>query len=252
MITEAIWSEKHYLKGDSLYDIRNWIRDNYDLTDPELKTEIKDSIAKMLKDTSDGYSCLIRVEDNYRLHPEWRKEWTKKYGKKHKRKPRKKRDPNLPKHPRNAYLYYCQDYRKKRQDDYPDKTMTEITSMLSQEWKSLSTRKRKKYDDQAKEDKRRWEEEMKEYKRNKFSDSESSDETRKKKRKRKSDSEESKSHSNKKRRSRRKAASSSSESDSDDDRGKKNARTDSKKKLDDPKDQKSEKSETATEKSGKK
>jgi hypothetical protein len=251
MITEAIWAEKHYIKGESIYSIRNWIRDHYHLTDADLKNEIKESISKMLKETSDGHPCLIRVEDNYRLHPEWRKEWTKKYGKKHKRKPRKKRDPNLPKHPRNAYLFYCQDYRRKRQDEYPDKSMTEITSLLSEEWKNLSGRKKKKYDDLAKEDKKRWEDEMEDYKRNKYSESESAEEERKKKRKRKSDSEESKSHSNKKRRSRHKSESSSeSDSESEDFKrgGKKNR---SEKKHDDSKDQKSEKSDTTEKKKDK-
>ena len=227
MITEAIWAQRHYIKGESVSGIRNWIRDRYDINDNDLKQDIKSEIQIMLKETKDGFPCLLRTDENYRLHPEWRKKWAKKYGKKQKRKPRKKRDPLHPKGPKNAYLFYCQAKRNQRRDDYPEKTMTELTTILSAEWKELSSRRKKKYEDMAKDDKKRYQREMREYERNKSSSGSesSSDSQRKRKRKRRpSDSEDSKSHSNKKRRSRHGSKSrsrSSASSESEDDKKKK-------------------------------
>jgi len=105
-------------------------------------------------------------EDNYKLTPEWRKEWKTKNGiKAVKRKTRKPKD--APKGARNAYIFFGLDVRKRRQDQYPEKDAKEITKMIGEEWKGLSDKKRKKYEDEAAEDRKRYKRDMKAYKRKK-------------------------------------------------------------------------------------
>jgi len=247
MITEAIWDQKHYMKGESRESIWSWIRDNYEIIPADYSAQLKPTLSKMLKEGSAGYPCLIRKDDNYKLHPEWRKEWCKKYGKKHKRQNRKPKDPNLPKHPRSAWLYFTIELRPRRSEQNPEKSMTELTTMLSKEWKAMGPQKKKKYEDMAKKDKDRYEREKKQYlKKKKYESDDSSNyySYEKKKRKRRSDSEESKSHSAKKRRSKGKSESrsmsrSDSESSTDDKKKKRRGST----KTDEGKDQKPDKSE---------
>jgi len=163
MITEAIWDQKHYMKGESRESVWSWIRENYEILPADYSAQLKPTLSKMLKDGSSGYPCLIRKDDNYKLHPEWRKEWCKKYGKKHKRQNRKPKDPNLPKHPRSAWLYFTIELRPRRSEQNPEKSMTELTTMLSKEWKAMGPPKKKKYEDMAKKDKDRYEREKKQY-----------------------------------------------------------------------------------------
>jgi len=227
MITEAIWEEKKWQKGSSRTDIRKFIEKNYDVDESKLKAQLSSNFAKMLQEGDKGYACLLkRKEDdteNYKLTPEWRKEWTKKYGKKQKRTRKAKKDPNHPKHPKNGYLYFSQEVRKKRQDQNPDKGFKEITTLVAEEWRNLSASKKKKYLDLAKKDRARYQQEMKDYKGESESASSSESESERKKRKRakRSDDEESKSHSAKKRKSRSKTTKSDSGSDSDEDDKKK-------------------------------
>jgi len=220
MITEAIWTQNHHIKGSSRAAIRNFVLDKYtDVDENRIKGYLSSNLSKMLEDTEEGYPCLIRVDNmNYKLTPEWRKEWTKTYGKKRRQTRRKKRASDHPKHPRNAYLFYATEVRRRRQDEYPDKTFGQLTSLIADEWRNLSSKRKKKYEELQKKDKRRYRREMKEYEANKSSgsDSDSSSEGRyKRKRSRKSRSEsfseDSRSHSKKKKKRKTKSESSGSE-----------------------------------------
>jgi hypothetical protein len=184
MITEAIWEEKKWTKGTSRHAIRKFILETYDVDESKLKTKISETLATMLEpgQTKNGKPCLIKVDANYKLTPEWRKEWKSKNGiKPEKRK--KKKDKNAPKGVRNGYMFYVQEHRAKRGKEHPDKEATELTKMIATEWRELSTTKKKKYLDMAEEDKKRYEVAMKEYKKRKReerSGSESSEESSKK------------------------------------------------------------------------
>lgn len=252
MITEAIWEEKKWRKGSSRKDIRNFIEDNYDIDETKLRGHLSSTLTSMCQKGSNSYSCLKQTDDeneNFKLTPEWRKEWTKKYGKKHPKKTRKtKKDPNHPKHPKNGYLFYSLDVRKRRQDQNPDKNFKEITTLVADEWRSLSAGKKKKYEDLAKKDRARYQKEMKDYKPESDSDSSSSEEVKKKrKRAKRSDSEESKSHSAKKRKSRSELRSySDSESDEEDKKKKKKSSSEKKEKTEG--DEKETKTEASSEK----
>jgi len=217
MITEAIWIQNRNIKGSSRVAIRNYILDKYDVDEHRIKTYLSSNLTKMLEDTDEGYPCLIRVDNmNYKLTPEWRKEWTKTYGKKRRQTKRKKRAFDHPKHPRNAYLFYATEVRKRRKDEYPDKSFGELTTLIADEWRNMNSKKKKRFEELARKDKQRYRREMIDYEANRSetgSDSESSEGRYKRKRSRKSRSEsfseDSRSHSKKKK---RKAKSESSES----------------------------------------
>lgn len=74
---------------------------------------------------------------------------------------RKKKDPNAPKRASSAYLFYVNAKRDKARKDHPDLKMTEITSLLAEQWKGLSDREKKPYDDMAAKDKIRYDNETK-------------------------------------------------------------------------------------------
>jgi len=232
MITEAIWTQNHHIKGSSRAAIRNFILDKYnDVDENRIKTHLSTNLSKMLEEPDDdGYACLLRVENmNYKLTPEWRKEWTKTYGKKKRQTRRKKRASDHPKHPRNAYLFYATEVRKRRQDQYPDKAFGQLTRLIADEWRSLSSKKKERFLHYASKDKRRYRNEMKEYEANKSSsESESGSSSgvrhrRKRTRKSRSESfsEDSRSHSKKK----RKAKTSSEDSEEERTRKRKEKKT---------------------------
>jgi hypothetical protein len=177
MITEAIWEDKKWTKGSSRTDIRKFITQNYDVDEDKIKENLSTNLSKMVDtDSKSGYPCLRKVENNYKLTPEWRKEWKKKAGIRPQRR-MKKKDKDAPKHPRNSYLWYLQDVRESLKEKYPDKDHREITIMVADEWKHLPPKKKKKYEDKALEDKERYEREMKAYKKRKKQKRETSDES---------------------------------------------------------------------------
>jgi len=215
MITEAIWEDRKWTKGSSRADIRKFIINNYDVDEDKLKTNLSSTLSKMLQEGDDNYACLNKKEANYRLTPEWRKEWTKKYGKKSTVRRRKvKRDKDQPKHPKNGYMFYIQDVRKRRQEEFPELSMTDLTKKIAEEWKDLSTKRKSKYQDLAAEDRDRYHKEMKGYKKLKKksdSDSQSGSEESGSKRKRRVVSESGSESSKPKKKRRRSYSSSSSE-----------------------------------------
>jgi len=159
MITEAIYEEKKYVKGSSISDIRRFILEKY-IIDQSLKDKLNKTLSKMCEDTDQGWSCLKKVDDNYKLSPEWRKSWCKQFAQKIRRK---KKPSDYPKNPRNAYLYFSIEVRKKRQEEYPDRRFGELTTMVANEWKNLKSTKKKKYEEMAKNDRARFKRELQEW-----------------------------------------------------------------------------------------
>jgi hypothetical protein len=219
MITEAIWEDKKWTKGSSRPDIRKFIVQNYDVDESKLKENMSVNLNKMLDvDSKTGHACLKKVEDNYKLNPDWRKEWKKHAGiRPQKRK--KKKDPDAPKHPRNSYLWYLTDVRETLKEKYPDKDHREITLMVADDWKHLPAKKKKKYENKAADDKERYEREKEKYERKKEkkrrdTSEESSSESRSKgkKKRRRYDSEDSSAKSDRTKSKRRKKGSDSESS----------------------------------------
>jgi hypothetical protein len=78
-----------------------------------------------------------------------------------KTKQKKLKDPNMPKRPLTAYMYFCEANRKKLQEKHPDKKVTEIVVLLSDAWKKVKDKK--PYEKKAEEAKVAYTEAMKNF-----------------------------------------------------------------------------------------
>lgn len=76
---------------------------------------------------------------------------------------RKKKDPNAPKRNLSAYFFYCNDLRAQARAQHPDKKVTEIASLLAEQWRGLTASKKTKYERMAEKDKERYEREKAHY-----------------------------------------------------------------------------------------
>ena len=79
------------------------------------------------------------------------------------RKKKKKRDPNAPKRNMSAYFLYSMYARPQVKEDNPDASFGDIARIISEQFKTLPDKERKKWDKKAAEDKERYQREMAEY-----------------------------------------------------------------------------------------
>lgn len=77
--------------------------------------------------------------------------------------PKKKSDPNAPKRPTTSYIHFCTEQRERVKAKYPTLSATELLKKLSEEWKLVSDKEKKRYEELARKDKERYETEMKSY-----------------------------------------------------------------------------------------
>ncbi|CAO3576297.1 unnamed protein product [Absidia cylindrospora] len=82
-------------------------------------------------------------------------------------KPKKKKDPNAPKGPGNVFFLFCQLQRDKIKDEHPDeRSLGEVTKLLSAKWKSLGSDEKKVYQDMYQKELEEYEAAMKSYNNN--------------------------------------------------------------------------------------
>jgi hypothetical protein len=82
-----------------------------------------------------------------------------------------KKDPNKPKRGKSAYIFFCADHREKAKEELGDGAKaTEVTAELGRQWNELKAstkasdkKKLEKYEEQARNDKERYEGEMADY-----------------------------------------------------------------------------------------
>lgn len=72
----------------------------------------------------------------------------------------KSRHPDHPKQPLNAFIFYCEEERAKVIKSNPGIENKKIISVMSSNWKELSSEERKPYVEMAEQDKERYEKEM--------------------------------------------------------------------------------------------
>jgi len=101
-----------------------------------------------------------------------------------KKKKKKKKDPNKPKVPQSAFLFFSTDKRKDVIAAYPGITFQDIAKKLGEMWKGFTEADKKPYEQKADRDRLRYKEEMEHYKPPVQQDS-SDDDKKTKKRKRK-------------------------------------------------------------------
>ena len=74
------------------------------------------------------------------------------------------KDPNAPKRNKSAYMFFAESIRAKLREKYPTDTMGDISKRMGKLWGSLSFKDKNKFDDMAKNDKKRYEKAMIKYK----------------------------------------------------------------------------------------
>ena len=79
-------------------------------------------------------------------------------------KVKKVKDPNAPKRPLSAYMFFGQAMRSKIVAANPQMKATEIMQQLGVEWKKCGDKDKAKYEAQAAADKTRYDNAMKKYK----------------------------------------------------------------------------------------
>jgi hypothetical protein len=87
----------------------------------------------------------------------------KKSSKKKKTK-RSKKDPDAPKRPMTAYLFFCNDQRPELKKKHSDASLGELSKICSVHWKKLSDKEKKPFEKKAVAAKEKYEKEKKEYK----------------------------------------------------------------------------------------
>ena len=71
------------------------------------------------------------------------------------------KDPNAPKKPSTSYIIFCGEHREKVRSENPNMSAVEVTSKLGDMWNKCKDRK--KYDDAAEQDKKRYQQELANY-----------------------------------------------------------------------------------------
>ena len=79
----------------------------------------------------------------------------------------KKKDPNAPKKGRNAYLIFSHENRRRLKEENPTASNQELTSIVGEAYKGLTTEEREELDLKAQREKERYETEMAEYEKQK-------------------------------------------------------------------------------------
>ena len=77
---------------------------------------------------------------------------------------KKKKDPNAPKRPTNAFMFFSNEMRPKIKAENPDLKMGEVGKRLGELYREMSSEDKEKYDAMAKKDKARFAEETAAYK----------------------------------------------------------------------------------------
>ena len=89
------------------------------------------------------------------------------------KKNKKVKDPKAPKRALSAWIIFTTEQRPIFKKNNPDKSNTELTTLMSQEWRIMTDSDKKKYEDLANVDKERYMKEKEEYESN--SESENSE-----------------------------------------------------------------------------
>ncbi|PRT55667.1 Non-histone chromosomal protein 6 [Wickerhamiella sorbophila] len=76
----------------------------------------------------------------------------------------RKKDPNAPKRPMTAYMYYANEKREPTKTEFPDLGFGDVHKKIGERWKALSADDKKPYEEKAAADKKRYEDAKAAYK----------------------------------------------------------------------------------------
>ena len=130
----------------------------------EMEQEKKDDFDVQAKQRKAEYVTALeeyKKSDNYKQFQKqlalWKEEQaiTRKAKKnkiknsKYKEPKKPKKPANFPKRPLSSYFLFSNERRKQLQAQYPQKKITELSKMISEEWKEMSDESKKQYEDTA-------------------------------------------------------------------------------------------------------
>jgi len=75
----------------------------------------------------------------------------------------KKKDKNAPKKAKTAFIFFSLDFRSIIKEQNPEFSFAQLARELGSRWKKMKPQDKKKYDDSALKDKKRYEKEKKDY-----------------------------------------------------------------------------------------
>lgn len=78
-------------------------------------------------------------------------------------KKKEKKDPEAPKGPKNAFIFFCNDRRSEIKEENPDMKPTEITKKIGEMWKQVDSIEKAQYQEMAEEDKKRYSDQLESY-----------------------------------------------------------------------------------------
>jgi len=82
---------------------------------------------------------------------------------KKKRRKKKEKDPNQPKRNMSSYFHFCDEHRAAVREETPGATIGDIAKVLSVQWKALTEKEKKVYEELARKDKERYMRAMDDY-----------------------------------------------------------------------------------------
>ncbi|KAM0747747.1 hypothetical protein T439DRAFT_328412 [Meredithblackwellia eburnea MCA 4105] len=88
---------------------------------------------------------------------------TKARGAKAEKAAKPKKDPNAPKRPLSAYMFFSQENRNAIKDENPNASFGDVGKLLGAKWKDMSDAEKKPYNTSAENDKIRYESEKAKY-----------------------------------------------------------------------------------------
>ncbi|KAL1917755.1 uncharacterized protein VTP21DRAFT_3589 [Calcarisporiella thermophila] len=100
------------------------------------------------KRKSDGFREGGEEDDGYPMKPPTR---------------RAKKDPEAPKHPMSAFLFYLSAVRPEAAAEYPGSTVGAISKIISERWKVMTAEEKEPWERKSREDKERYARELQEY-----------------------------------------------------------------------------------------
>ena len=77
-----------------------------------------------------------------------------------KKKKKRKVNPNMPKRPLSAFMYFSCDYRSVLKEQHPEASFGELGKLLGSTWRDLGSSEKEKYTDMARDDRARYEAEL--------------------------------------------------------------------------------------------
>ena len=156
--------EQKYQKEKKEYEkeFEEFERDHGETTKP-LIADGENPLEGMYYNSSAGAGQLVSVAPSNHMKETARKSVVSSTPDSSKDKAEDSNKPPAPRRPQTSFFQYKNDVFDQVKEDYPSATGPEITSIISEDWKGLSDKEKKIYEDKYKEEKEHYDKEIEQY-----------------------------------------------------------------------------------------